>query len=131
MPIDRRSYPRYPLEFPVDVELDAQNQQLEFKAESVNISKASIEINCDNHLIDKLRAQNKYPQTCKLIFKLPGQKDIFKVESQVVTHRRISQNSYYLALVFPALKEEKRDLLEETLSVLQPDIDIQNVSAPS
>jgi hypothetical protein len=120
MSIDRRSFPRYPLTFPVKVGIDSHNEDIEFKASSVNVSRSSIEISCDNSLIEHLLAQDKYPYTCKLNFKVPNQSHIFEVESRVVTHRRLSQIHYHLVLIFPDFVSEKGDLLGEYLSALRP-----------
>lgn len=119
MTAERRLSPRYPLIFPVEVHIDSQNQPLDFKTSSVNLSISSIEICCDNALIDHLLAQDKYPHTCQLSFKIPDQDNLFKLESQVVSHRRLSQNSYYLVLIFPDLSVEESGLLLEYLSLLQ------------
>jgi hypothetical protein len=119
MTIDRRSFPRYPMVFPVMAQLEAHLELREFKAESVNLSRSSIEISCDNTLIDELLDQEAYPHTCKLFFQLPGQNYVFEIDSQVVTHRRLSQVAYHLVLIFPEFIKEKGDLLGEFLKEFQ------------
>lgn len=119
MTVERRLFPRYPLVFPVAIRIDSHNEPLEYNADSVNISRSSIQISCENGLIDHLLAQDKYPHTCHLSFNIPDQDHFFELEAQVVSHRRLSQSRYYLVLIFPDMPGNDSELLKEYLGLLE------------
>ncbi|MDC0598845.1 PilZ domain-containing protein [Gammaproteobacteria bacterium] len=116
---ERRILPRYPLEFSVSIFFDLQDETKTFDVHSVNISSSSMEISCDEETIQALLAQQRYPQTCKLKFQIPGQEYTFDVESQVVTHRRLSQRQYYLVLSFVDFDDKSSELLQEYLNEMR------------
>ena len=120
MQVERRSSPRHPLKFTVKVQLNALEQPLEFEAESLNISSSNIEISCNNLLIDALLAQESYPHTCELSFKLPDNSHEFTITAQVLTHRRLSQKQFYLVLNLDNEAKESIELLTEYLSEMRP-----------
>lgn len=116
---ERRAFPRYPITFPIKVGLAGPEGKLQFNAECVDVSRSSIQISCDSHLIEALLAQEDYPHTAQLNFKMP-ERSRFSVFSQVVTHRRLAQNHYYLVLVYTEFHEGSDDLLAEELKDFEP-----------
>jgi len=97
---ERRAYPRYSISFPVKFGLNDTEQDRKYDSECVNISRSSIQISCDSQLVEALLASDEYPHTATLDFTIPEHKSAFRVAGQVVSHRRLSQNHYYLVLVF-------------------------------
>ena len=118
---ERRAFPRYPITFPVTVGLTTRDGDLQFQTECVNISRSSIEVSCDHRLVEALLNQDEYPHTAVLGFSMPGDRAQFRIQSQVVTHRRLSQNQYYLVLVFNDFHEGSDDQLGEDLKDFEPD----------
>ena len=116
---ERRAFPRFPITFPIKVGLTGPNGKLQFNAECVELSRSSIQISCDSHLIEALLAQEEYPHMAKLDFKMPD-RSRFSVASQVVTHRRLAQNHYYLVLVYTEFHEGSDELLAGELRDFEP-----------
>ena len=117
---ERRAFPRYPITFPVDFGLNNKSGNIDFKSECVDISRSSIQISCDSNLVQALLANDEYPHTAKLDFSIPGDKSMFSVVSQVVTHRRLSQDHYYLVLVFNQFEEGSDEQLVNDLKEFEP-----------
>jgi hypothetical protein len=104
---ERRSWPRYPVEFPVQVWVPAHTRNAEAHVGTAsNISRNSIQFSCDAELVTALLQQRTLPYTCELAFTLPKQQREFKLVAQVVTHRRVSRHLYVLVLVL--LHEDKQ-----------------------
>lgn len=118
--IDRRSFPRYPITFPVTASLAGPEGNLGYPSECVNISRSSIEVSCDSRLVEALLAQEDYPHIALLDFSMPGDRSVFSVQGQVVTHRRLAQNHYYLVMVFNEFYKGSDDLLAEDLRDFEP-----------
>lgn len=118
--IDRRSFPRYPITFPVAVSLAGPDGKLKFQAECVNLSRSSIEVSCDSRLVEALLAQEDYPHTAMLDFSMPGDRSVYSAHAQVVTHRRLAQNHYYLVMVFNNFSKGSDELLAEELKDFEP-----------
>ena len=51
---------------------------------------------------------------------MPGDHSTFSILSQVVTHRRLAQNHYYLVLVFSDFHEGSDEQLAEDLKDFEP-----------
>ena len=120
IPKERRAFPRYPITFPVTIGLENAESNHQFITECVDISRSSIQISCESKLIEVLLAQDEYPHTARLDFRMPGDKSRFKIHTQVVTHRRLAQNQYYLVLVFNKFQEGSDEQLAEDLKEFEP-----------
>lgn len=100
---ERRAYPRYPVNFPVQVlvpDADGRSQALEFPAGASTLSRTSMEIGCSADLITALLRQRQLPYACRVCFALPSPGSRFDLKAQVITHRRLSQHQYVLVLLF-------------------------------
>lgn len=117
---ERRAFPRYPITFPVAVGLNTRDGALQFHTECVNISRSSIEVSCDSRMVEALLNQDEYPHTARLNFSMPGDRSSYIIHSQVVTHRRLSQNHYYLVLVFHEFDDGSDDQLADDLKDFEP-----------
>lgn len=78
-----------------------------------------IELACNDDLIQAILAQNTYPHECKIKFKIPGHPKLFEVSSQVVTHRRLSQQNYQLVLLFTNMSKTTHEKLLNELAAFQ------------
>lgn len=116
---DRRAFPRYPITFPVKVGLAGPEGTKHFNTECVDLSRSSIQISCDSQVIEALLAQDVYPHIAQLHFNMPD-RSVFDVATQVVTHRRLAQNHYYLVLVFTEFMEGSDEQLAEELKDFEP-----------
>lgn len=117
---ERRAFPRYPITFPVDFGLNGKEGKVGFNSECVDISRSSIQISYDSNLVQALLANDEYPHTAKLDFSIPGDKSVFSIVSQVVTHRRLSQDHYYLVLVFNEFHAGSDEQLANDLKDFEP-----------
>lgn len=117
---ERRAFPRYPITFPVTLSLESAEGNQQFSTECVDISRSSIQISCESQLIEVLLAQDEYPHTARLNFRMPGDKSHFSIHTQVVTHRRLAKNHYYLVLVFNEFHEGSDEQLVEDLKDFEP-----------
>ena len=117
---ERRAFPRYPITFPVTVSFTGPEGLLRFETECVNVSRSSIEVSCDSDLIEALLAQEEYPHTAQLDFSMPGDREMFQVGGQVVTHRRLAQSHYYLVLVFVEFHKGSDEQLADDLKDFEP-----------
>ena len=114
---ERRVLPRCPIDTEVNVSINSQGAEMQFLTNSANISLRGIELSCDDGLIQAILAQKTYPHICKISFTLPGYVKAFEVQTQVVTHRRLSQHNYQLVLLFTSLsKRAQEKLLNELAS---------------
>lgn len=113
---ERRSYPRFTVGFPVKVSLPDAEDLHGFPAEASNLSRTSIQINCDAELLAALLKQAQLPYSCDLDFDLPWHDHHFKITAQVVTHRRVSQFQYVLVLLLKHDDETQEELLEKLLN---------------
>lgn len=124
MKAERRSFPRFTIEFPVQVKVntvdsnDTANAQ-NFSAQASNLSRTSIEFSCDDQLVRALLAQQSLPYTCELEFVLPWHARVFRLQAQLVTHRRKSQYLYVLVMLFQHENETQELLLDSLLSSQQ------------
>lgn len=122
---ERRSYPRYTMEFSVKVVLPdntAGKPGATFEAEATNLSRTSVQFNCKAGLVSALLQQQQLPYTCVLEFSLPMHKKVFTLPAQVVTHRRISQFDYVLVLLLKHEDMEQEELLDNMLHQQQQQI---------
>ena len=117
---ERRAFPRYPITFPVKFGLNGAEDNLKYESECVDISRSSIQISCDSELVEALLASDEYPHTATLDFMISEDKSTLRVAGQVVTHRRLSQNNYYLVLVFLDFHEGSDEQLVEDLKDFEP-----------
>lgn len=119
MRAERRSCPRYPVDFQISVTIhntDDGEQAQSFTAQALNLSRTSIEFRCGDGLVSVLLGQRELPYTCELELSLPWDEHVFALDGQVVTHRRISQFQYVVALVLKHQDEEQENLLDTLLS---------------
>ena len=86
----------------------------------MDISRSSIQISCDSELVEALLASDEYPHIATLDFMIPEDKSTFRVAGHVVTHRRLSQNNYYLVLMFLDFHEGSDEQLVEDLKDFEP-----------
>ena len=117
---ERRAFPRYPITFPVKFGLNGAEDNLKYESECVDISRSSIQISCDSELVEALLASDEYSHTATLDFMIPEDKSTFRVAGHVVTHRRLSQNNYYLVLMFLDFREGSDEQLVEDLKDFEP-----------
>jgi len=117
---ERRAFPRYPIVFPVALSVAGPEKTTVFCTECVNVSRSSIEISCDSKVIQALLAQDDYPHNASLKFAIPGDRSSFNIKGQVVTHRRLAQNHYYLVLVFNEFEEGSDEQLVMDLRDFEP-----------
>lgn len=117
---ERRAFPRYPITFPVKFGLNGAEDNLKYESECADISRSSIQISCDSELVEALLASDEYPHTATLDFMIPEDKSTFLVAGHVVTHRRLSQNNYYLVLMFLDFHEGSDEQLVEDLKDFEP-----------
>lgn len=116
---ERRSYPRYPVDFAVSVLVPADPSAAAHTAEASNLSRTSIQFSCQAELVTALLRQQSLPYTCELRFRLPWHKHEFRLNAQVVTHRRLSQQQYVLVLLFRHDDEQQELLLDRLLASQQ------------
>lgn len=115
---EHRSYPRHPVQCPVTVVLP--DADMPYRATSINLSRTSIQIECDDELVAGLGRQKKLPYACRLQFSLPWNEARFDIEAQMVTQRRLAQRQYVLVLVLVHEDAEQENLLETLLYRKQP-----------
>lgn len=97
---ERRAYPRYPVEFPLQVTVvgdDAADAVTTYPARAETLSRTSVEISCNADLVAALLRQRQLPYACGVAFSLDQD---FAFRAQVITHRRRSQHRYVLVLLF-------------------------------
>ena len=111
---EKRTFPRYPITFPVKVGIDGPEKKHKFNTQCVDISRSSVQISCDSAMVEALLAQENYPHMVDLDFSIPDG-SVFSIFSQVVTHRRLAQNQYYLVLVFNEFHKGADEQLAEYL----------------
>jgi hypothetical protein len=70
--------------------------------------------------VQALLANDEYPHTAKLDFSITGDKSVFSIVSRVVTHRRLSQDHYYLVLVFNEFHARSDEQLANDLKDFEP-----------
>ena len=117
---ERRAFPRYPITFEVTIGIKTADGSQQFSSQCVDISRSSIQISCESQLIEVLLAQDEYPHTVQMEFRMPGDRSNFSILGQVVTHRRLAQNHYYLVLVFSEFHEGSDEQLAEDLKEFEP-----------
>lgn len=112
---ERRSYPRYPVDFAVSVLVPTDPAAAAHAAEASNLSRTSVQFSCQAELVAALLRQQALPYTCELRFRLPWHAHEFSLKAQVVTHRRLSQQQYVLVLLFRHEDEAQELLLDQLL----------------
>ena len=123
---ERRSFPRYPVQFPVTVTLPEDDTNTVYHASANSLSRTSIQIECDANLIAALLRQTKLPYMSHLEFVLPWQKKhTFNIDASVVTHRRLSQQDYVLVLLFRHFDQNQEAQLEKLLATQQKPIGLE------
>ena len=126
MATERRSYPRYPVHFPVTVTLPDDPANTVYQTTANSLSRTSIQIECSAALIAALLRQHKLPYMTYLEFVLPWkQKHTFNIDASVVTHRRLSQNEYVLVLLFRHFDQKQEELLDKLLNAQQKPIGLE------
>lgn len=115
---ERRAFPRYPVDFPVQVQVPDEGEQtrvLDFPAGASTLSRTSLEIACSAELIVALLRQRQLPYACRVRFSIPGSAMQFDVRGHVITHRRLSQHQYVLVLLFVHEDANQEQALERGL----------------
>jgi hypothetical protein len=126
MASERRSFPRYPVNFPVTVTLPEDDTNTVYKATANSLSRTSVQIECEASLIAALLRQTRLPYMSHLQFGLPWQsRHTFNIDASVVTHRRLSQNDYVLVLLFRHFDQKQEELLENLLAGQQKPIGLE------
>ena len=120
--IERRTFPRYPITFPVTFTLGSGENEQSFETQCVNISRASIEISAETAAVKAMLEMSEYPQQANLKFHMPSHKIMFCASAQVVTHRRLSQHQYYIVMVFGEFRSGSEELLDESLKEFEPGV---------
>jgi hypothetical protein len=85
-----------------------------------NLSRTSIQIECDADLVAALLRQQKLPYICTLAFRLPWHEHDFSITAHVVTQRRLSRQQYVLVLLLRHQDADQETLLNDLLANLQP-----------
>ena len=88
-------------------------------ASASNLSRTSMQINCQAEPVDALLRQQSPPCTCSLRFRLPRHAPEFHMKAQVVSHRRLSRQQYVLVLLFRHEDEVQELLLDQLLAQQQ------------
>ena len=121
MASERRSFPRYPVNCPVEVMLP-DDATARYSVRSNSLSRTSIQIECSADMIAALLRQQKLPYMCHLKFALPWHKHTYSIDASVVTHRRLSQQHYVLVLLLRHNDDAQEELLEKHLAAQQTTI---------
>ncbi len=116
---ERRILPRCDIDTEVQVLIHSQNRDQVFSGRSINISMQALALSCDDALIQAILAQNTYPHECEVVFCLAGESEPFRIKTQVVTHRRLSQVQYQLVLRFGSLNKSVQEKLLDELASLR------------
>jgi hypothetical protein len=126
MASERRSFPRYPVRFPVTITLPEDDTNTVYEATANSLSRTSVQIECSAALIAALLRQTKLPYMSHLEFVLPWQKrHTFNIDASVVTHRRLSQQDYVLVLLFRHFDQKQEALLDKLLLAQQKPIGLE------
>lgn len=115
---ERRSFPRYVIEFPVFVSVEEANKSDIFSTVSVNVSQSGIELACDAELVDALQSMEEFPASCTLEFQLPDTEQTLNIDCQVKSQRRLSQHKFYLVVLFIDFNEGSEELLAKYVDEL-------------
>lgn len=116
---ERRIVPRCDIDTEVKILINSRNRDQEFTGRSINISLQALALSCDDALIQAILAQNTYPHECEVEFCLAGETKPFRIKTQVVTHRRLSQLQYQLILRFGSLNKSVQEKLLDELASLR------------
>jgi hypothetical protein len=120
MSTERRSFPRFQVDFPLSVSLPDEADAKVYSAESRTLSRTSLEFECHADLVSALLKQDKLPLSCSLMFRLPHHDHVFRLEAQVLTHRRLSQFQYALVVLFRHDDPAQEALLGEEAAKAHP-----------
>jgi hypothetical protein len=120
MSTERRSYPRFLVHFPLSISLPNDPDARVYSAEAKNLSRTSLAFKCHADLVMALLKQEKLPLTCSLMFKLPHHAHVYRLEAQILTHRRLSQFQYSLVVLFRHNDPAQEELLGNEVARAQP-----------
>ena len=112
---EKRAHRRYPLRFPISVQMHAAGPCDMAETECVEISHGGLTLGCDDVLIGALLEQEQYPRTCTLVFSLPGCPQRFEVDCQIVRHRRLSRSLFHLVALFREFRVGNAESLADYL----------------
>lgn len=113
---ERRAYPRYPVDFPLQVTvagIDAAEAVTSYPAQATTLSRTSLEFSCNADLVAALLRQRQPPYACRVAFSLGRE---FTLKALVITHRRQSQHRYVLVLLFVHEDADQEQALERALA---------------
>lgn len=119
---DRWIQPHFKTDFGVQLSLESGGDTCRFQLRSVNISMRNMQVECEKEVVDCFKAQQEYPYTCEVLFRLPGEqeRESVRIYCQMVTHRRLSQKQFYLTLKFVEFEGDSAGRLEGYLLSRQP-----------
>ena len=112
---DKWIQPCFKTDFSVQLSLDSGGESHLFQLRSVELSMRNIQVECEKAVVDCFRAQNTYPHICDVLFRLPGDQQAVRIKCHMVTHRRLSQKLFYLALKFVDFEGDSAARLESYL----------------
>src|SRR5687767_738269 len=97
---ERRTHPRHSMRVDVLVSMpDADGTINEFAVESINLSLAGMQLDCNGDLIAALLRQPKLPFSCTVQFNLPEHEHRFVLGSQYLSYRRKSQRDFVMVVI--------------------------------
>lgn len=117
--IERRLYPRYAVQWPVEVFIPDHAAGASFDARLRNLSRGGVQIDCDRALVESLLAQHGTHPLCELCIVHPDEPGAVEARCRLVVNRRIAQDSYQLGLKFLQLSPDSTALLERYLGSLE------------
>lgn len=117
---DKWIQPHFKTDFSVQLSLESGGETCRFQLRSVNISMRNMQVECEKEVVECFRAQQEYPHTCEVLFRLPGEQESVRIDCQMVTHRRLSQKLFYLTLKFVDFEDGSAGRLESYLLSRQP-----------
>jgi hypothetical protein len=120
---DKRFYPRYDVNLPVELFFtrekggDLINCSEGIKA--VHLAINAIELLCTKNVMDELLRQKRRPVISGLHLN-NANNDLAVDNCRLLRHRRLSQNQYCLAFIFPELDSQQQHNLQNVITSVSP-----------
>lgn len=118
--MEKRLYRRYPLAFPVSVQIPLGGRDSVAETECVEVSRSGLTLSCDAALIEALLEQAQYPPTFTLGFTLTGCPSYFEIDCHLVRHRRLSRQQFHLVALFRHFRRGDGEVLSAHLMDSDP-----------
>jgi c-di-GMP-binding flagellar brake protein YcgR len=119
MPQERRLYPRYSVDFELNIDIDGSAEQPAFSARASNLSQNGINIVCANaekvFVIEGL----SHSDECILHFALTQSHPVMAYKARLSVKRRMSSTKYGLGFHFLHMTSEQEQSLDEYLHSLR------------